>query len=46
MDADSFVLHLKTDDTSNYDLDRPLPMVKNKKVIGVMKDDLFRQIMK
>ena len=46
MDADSFVLHLKTNDTSNYDLDRLLPMGKNNKVIGVMKDDLCSQIMK
>ena len=30
MDADSFVLHLKTNDTSNYDLDRLLPMGKNR----------------
>ena len=27
-------------DTSNYDLDRPLPKGKNKKVIGLMKDEL------
>ena len=46
MDADSFVLHLKTNDTSNYDLDRLLPMGKNNKVIGIMKDDLCSQIMK
>ena len=26
-------------DTSNYELDRPLPKVKNKKVVGSMKDD-------
>ena len=25
-------------DTSNYELDRPLPKVENKKVIGLMKD--------
>ena len=25
-------------DTSNYDVDRPLPKGKNKKVIGLMKD--------
>ena len=25
-------------DTSNYELDRPLPIRKNKKVIGLMKD--------
>ena len=27
-------------DTSNYDVDRPLPEGKNKKVIGLMKDEL------
>ena len=27
-------------DTSNYDADRPLPKGKNKKVIGLMKDEL------
>ena len=26
--------------TLNYELDRPLPKVKNKKVIGLMKDEL------
>ena len=33
-------------DTSNFETDRPLPMGKNKKVIGFMKDELGRQIMK
>ena len=33
-------------DTSNYDVDRPLPPGKNKKVVGVMKDELGGQIMK
>ena len=27
-------------DTSHYDIDRPLPKGKNKKVIGLMKDEL------
>ena len=27
-------------DTSNYEINRPLPMEKNKKVIGLMKDEL------
>ena len=27
-------------DTSNYEINRPLPTVKNKKVIGLMKDEL------
>ena len=30
----------KTSDTSNYDVDRPLPKGKNKKVIELMKDEL------
>ena len=33
-------------DTSIFELDRPLPKVKNKKVIGLMKDELGEQIMK
>ena len=32
-------------DTSNYDVDRPLPIGKNKKVIGLMKDGLGGKIM-
>ena len=31
-------------DTSNYEVDRPLPMGKNKKVIGLMKDELGGKI--
>ena len=31
-------------DTSNYEVDRPLPMRKNKKVIGLMKDELGGKI--
>ena len=31
-------------DTSNYEVDRPLPMGKNKKVIGLMKDELSGRI--
>ena len=27
-------------DTSNYEVNTPLPMGKNKKVIGLMKDEL------
>ena len=30
-------------DTSNYELERPMPKGKNKKVIGLMKDDLGRK---
>ena len=32
-------------DTSNYELDRPLPKGKKKKVIGLMKDELGQKIM-
>ena len=31
-------------ETSNYELDRPLPKRKNKKVIELMKDELVRKI--
>ena len=33
-------------ETSNYDLNWPLPKGKNKKDIGVMKDELDRKIIK
>ena len=33
-------------DTSNFEIDRPLPKEKDKKVIGFMKDELGGQIMK
>ena len=32
-------------DTSNYEVNRPLPMGKNKKGIGLMKDELGGKIM-
>ena len=32
--------------TSNYELDRPLPKGKNKKLIRLMKDELSRKILK
>ena len=32
-------------DTSNYTVERPLPIGKNKKVIGLMKDELGGKIM-
>ena len=32
-------------DTSNYDVNRPLPTGKNKQVIGLMKDELGEKIM-
>ena len=31
-------------DTLNYEVNRPLPTVKNKKVIGLMKDELGGKI--
>ena len=33
-------------DASNFETGKPLPKGKNKKVIGLMKDELGRQIMK
>ena len=33
-------------DTSNFEIDWPLPKGKNKEVIGLMKDELGGQIMK
>ena len=33
-------------DTSNYELDRPLPKRKKKKEIGLMKDDISGKSMK
>ena len=35
----------KRSDTSNYEINRPLPTGKNKKVIGLMKDELGGKIM-
>ena len=32
-------------DTSNYEVNRPLPIGKNKKVIGLMEDELGAKIM-
>ena len=57
MDTDSFIMHIKTEDfykdivkkkydTSNYTVERPLPMSKNKKIIRMMKDELGGKIMK
>ena len=33
-------------DTSNYEISRPLPTGKNKKVIGLMKDEIRGKIMR
>ena len=35
----------KTFDTANYEVNSPLPKGKNKKVIGLMKDELEGKIM-
>ena len=55
MDTDSFVVYIESEDiaedvetrfdTLNYQLDRPLPKGKNKKVIGLMKDELDEKFM-
>ena len=48
-DTDSSIVHVKTEylaQTLNYDVQTPLPIGKNKKVIGLMRDELSRRIMK
>ena len=50
-----FIVYIKTDDiykdiaedfdNSNYELDKPLPKGKNKKLIGLMKNELGEKIM-
>ena len=56
IDTGSFTIYFKTEDlymnnvekkfdTSNYEVNRPLPKGKNKKLIGLMKDKLGRKIM-
>ena len=49
--TEDFYKHIAEDvekrfDTSGYEPDRPLPIGKNKKVIGLMKDELGGKIMK
>ena len=54
MDTENFIIHIKTEDfyediakrfdTSNYDVDRPLPKGMNKNMIGLMKDKLDGKI--
>ena len=56
MDADGFIVYVKTEDiaedvetrfdTSKFELDRPLPKGKNKKIIGLIKDELGGQILR
>ena len=58
MDTNSFIIRIKTEnfyiadhvekiyDTSNNEVDRPLPKGMNKKVIELMKDELGGKIMK
>ena len=36
----------KTYDTSNYELDRPLSIVKNKEAVSLMKEELGEEIMR
>ena len=48
--AEDFYKHIANDiekrfDTSNYEINRPLPTGKNKNLIGLMKDELGEKIM-
>ena len=49
MDTDSFIIYIKTEDVykgiADYEVKRPLSTEKNKKVIGLMKDELGEKIM-
>ena len=44
-DIANHIAHEKRSDASNYQVNRPLPKGKNKKVIGLMKDELGGKIM-
>ena len=53
MDTDSFIMNIKTNDfyedisndvDNRFDIKRPLPIGKNKKVIGLTKDELGGEI--
>ena len=55
MDIESLIVYIKTNDIykdiaedveTNYELERPLPKIKNNKVIGLTKDKLCEKIMK
>ena len=58
MHTNSYIIYIKTEDkdiadddknrydTSNCEVDRPLPKGMNKQVIGLMKDQLRRKIIK
>ena len=56
MDTNSFITQIKTEDiykdileifdTSNYGIGKPFPIGKNTNVVGVMKNELGRQIVK
>ena len=47
MDTDNIYKDVETRfDASNFEINRPLPKAKNKKVIGIIKEELVGQVMK